>query len=268
MNRRQLVFMIIINALFSLLIALVVVWVVEWRRPDPEELAALATPAPSVDLGVAAPAQANTAGEAGAIETAISVPTSEAAAVVTEAAPAEEASGQVTEYIVQSGDTMLTIASQFGLSVDNIMEANGLDNPDFVFVGQRLVVPVDGSTSTSDSQSASTPVATPTLPPGEGLQLGQLSGAGTLESEVISVVNESNLPYNLRGWSVEAADGPSYSFGELPIFPGASINLHSGSGADNSVDLYWGLQDPLWVPGTKIQLLDDQDAVIDTYDVP
>lgn len=261
MNRRQLIFMIIINALFSLLIALVVVWVVELRRPDPEELAALVTPIPPANLAVTAAPRVDTTTQRAATETAIPVPTVEAAA--TEAAPAEE----TTEYIVQAGDTMLTIASQFGISVDRIMEANALDNPDFVFVGQRLMVPVAGSSSATSS-TQSTPQATPTLPPGEGLQIGALSGAGDLDTEVLSVVNESNLPYNLRGWAVEAVDGPRYNFGELPIFPGASVNVHSGAGADNSVDLYWGLQEPLWAPGATARLLDDQGDVVDTYTVP
>ena len=44
MNRRQLALVIILNALISLAIAVSVVWVVEQRRPDPETLAALATP--------------------------------------------------------------------------------------------------------------------------------------------------------------------------------------------------------------------------------
>ena len=42
MNRRQLALIIILNAIISLAIAIAVVWVVEARKPDPEELAALA----------------------------------------------------------------------------------------------------------------------------------------------------------------------------------------------------------------------------------
>ena len=45
MNRRQLLFLILVNGVVSLAIALIVVWAVEARRPDPEELAALYTPA-------------------------------------------------------------------------------------------------------------------------------------------------------------------------------------------------------------------------------
>ena len=53
MNRRPLAFIIMLNALISLVIALAVVWAAELRRPDPEALAALATP-------IAAPVTAST----------------------------------------------------------------------------------------------------------------------------------------------------------------------------------------------------------------
>ena len=55
MNRRQLSFVIILNALISLVIAMAVVWVVEARRPDPEALAAINTPAAAaIDVPMAA----------------------------------------------------------------------------------------------------------------------------------------------------------------------------------------------------------------------
>ena len=54
MNRRQLAFLVLINAVVSLVIALGVVWAYEMRRPDPEELAAIYTPRPQPILAVTA----------------------------------------------------------------------------------------------------------------------------------------------------------------------------------------------------------------------
>jgi len=42
-------------------------------------------------------------------------------------------------YVVQSGDTMTGIAAELGTSVDDLMAANGLTNPDYVYAGQTLV---------------------------------------------------------------------------------------------------------------------------------
>lgn len=55
---------------------------------------------------------------------------------------------ELTQYVVQSGDTIFGIAAQFGLSPETIMWANGRfveDNPDLLRVGQELVIlPVNG----------------------------------------------------------------------------------------------------------------------------
>lgn len=45
-----------------------------------------------------------------------------------------------TEYIVQEGDTLITIAQNFGITVDELMQANDLTEP-MIFVGQALVIP-------------------------------------------------------------------------------------------------------------------------------
>jgi murein DD-endopeptidase MepM/ murein hydrolase activator NlpD len=44
-------------------------------------------------------------------------------------------------YVVQPGDTLFTIASRFGLTLTDVVVANGIRNPDYVYVGQKLVIP-------------------------------------------------------------------------------------------------------------------------------
>ena len=48
----------------------------------------------------------------------------------------EAASGG--SYVVQSGDTLTSIAAELGMSVDSLMSANGLTDPDYVYAGQTL----------------------------------------------------------------------------------------------------------------------------------
>ena len=48
----------------------------------------------------------------------------------------EAASGG--SYVVQSGDTLSGIAAELGTSVDSLMAANGLTDPDMVYAGQTL----------------------------------------------------------------------------------------------------------------------------------
>ncbi len=43
-------------------------------------------------------------------------------------------------YTVKEGDTLSLIAQNFGITVDELMQANGLDDP-MIFVGQTLIIP-------------------------------------------------------------------------------------------------------------------------------
>jgi LysM repeat protein len=47
-------------------------------------------------------------------------------------------------YVVQSGDTLIGIAFRYGLSAWELMQANGLDGPHLIFVGQKIIIPGAG----------------------------------------------------------------------------------------------------------------------------
>lgn len=73
--------------------------------------------------------------------------------------PLNPASGQSAEsqvYTVKPGDSLSRIAAQFGLTLQDLLQANRLNNPNLIFVGQRLTIPAGG-------QSTLAPVAT--MPP-------------------------------------------------------------------------------------------------------
>lgn len=50
------------------------------------------------------------------------------------------AAGVIT-YTVQAGDTMGKIAAEFGVTVEAIVEANDIEDPSLINVGQVLVIP-------------------------------------------------------------------------------------------------------------------------------
>ena len=60
-------------------------------------------------------------------------------AVESSAPPAEAV--PTTTYIVQPGEHLAQIARRFGVSVNDLVQANNLANPNFIFFGQSLVIP-------------------------------------------------------------------------------------------------------------------------------
>lgn len=263
-NRRQLALILILNALISLAIALSVTWVVESRRPDPEELAALAGAVSAG--GVAAPAGIDlpptatlpSAPAAAATDTPAEAPAAEAPAADTQpAAPA----GDAETYVVQAGDTLSGIATRLGVTVAELMDANGLDNADYVFSGQRLIVPGTGG-------GAPTPTVQTTALGTTGLQVRTIANPGALTEEYVEIVNDTTLNFNLQGWRLQRAGGPEFAFSDVLVFPGGSVRLYSGSGADTTIARYWRQGAPVWSSGATAILINAQGERVAEYVVP
>ena len=48
-------------------------------------------------------------------------------------------------HIVGWGDTLYSIAARYGTTVNALMQANGLRNADFIYIGQRLAISGGGA---------------------------------------------------------------------------------------------------------------------------
>ncbi|CAF25978.1 M23 family metallopeptidase [Bartonella quintana] len=56
-------------------------------------------------------------------------------------------------YIVQSGDTLLSIARQIGISVEALKLANGISSNNSIYIGQVLMIPGRRTVATSNAQN-------------------------------------------------------------------------------------------------------------------
>jgi len=70
-------------------------------------------------------------------------------------------------YVVQEGDTLGAIAIRFGVSVEALQAANGIDDPTKLQIGQELTIPVGGVAPTRTRAVTPTPTVgtvSPTMP--------------------------------------------------------------------------------------------------------
>ncbi len=71
--------------------------------------------------------------------------------------------GTLIDYFVKAGETLAIIAEKFNSTIDAIVEENQLDNPNDIFIGQKLVIPVHLVTPVPTSTPAP-PTATGATP--------------------------------------------------------------------------------------------------------
>jgi LysM repeat protein len=108
-------------------------------------------------------------------------------------------------YLVRRGDTLAAIAARHGTTVQAIVQANGLANPNYIYPGQRLAIPGGGSSG------------------GGG---GQAGGGGT----VYTVQRGDTLAsiayrHGTTTWAIANANGlanPNY------IYPGQKLRIPAG----------------------------------------
>lgn len=75
------------------------------------------------------------------------------------------AQGETITHVVQAGESLFSIALNYGTTVEAIMAANGLANPELIHIGQELIIPLGMPTSTPTPTSTFTPSPTPTPTP-------------------------------------------------------------------------------------------------------
>jgi LysM repeat protein len=127
------------------------------------------------------------------------------------AQPAEQPAAQSGVYVVQRGDTLSEIAARFGVSVSAIARANGLADTDFVWWGQRLVIP---------GAATSAPAS---------------SGGGTYVVQRGDTLAKIAARYGVSMSAIASANGLSNTnfvwVGQRLVIPGASTKSQAGGGS-------------------------------------
>lgn len=238
MTKKQAVFVIVVNAIISLIISVAVFLV--WGRPVP------ATVEPTIT-----------------------------ATHVQEPPQSVETPAMIV-YVVQQGDSLYGIALEFGVSTEDLMRANGLVDPNFLVVGQELFIPVGGlppapPTPTDTPIPFEPPTPLSTSPP-SGSQpqviIEEVIARSNYADEFIEIYNPGP-PVRLLDWSLSDQQGHVYVFPNLSMGTGGRVRVHTGRGGNSPTDLYWGLNAAVWgEAGDVASLRDNQGKLVDAYPLP
>jgi hypothetical protein len=109
----------------------------------------------------------------------------------------------------------------------------------------------------------------PTLASGSvNADIVSVTGAGALASESVIIQNNGDAALLLNGWTLKDSQGSTYTFPQLTLYPGGTVQVHSGPGTDSAADLYWGSSAPVWQSGELAALYDTKNIARAFYRVP
>lgn len=106
-----------------------------------------------------------------------------------------------SHYAVRYGDTLTAISEAYGVSIDAIVELNGLDNPDLIFPGQELIIPGGNELREPEQESEPEPVHTgvgggiPTYIVQAGDTLSGIAGAFGVTVDALVDANQIANPH-------------------------------------------------------------------------
>jgi len=100
------------------------------------------------------------------------------------------------------------------------------------------------------------------------VEIVSVIGAGTLNAEWVVVRNAGTDSLNLSGWQLKDSDRNVFVFPNLTLNGGGAVQIHTISGTNTVIDLYWGETEPVWESGEEAQLSDPSGNVRAIYKVP
>jgi len=266
MTRKQVAFIIGLNAVISVVISIVVV------------------------LILAPPGQVEPAGTT-------TMPTS--SVMTTQAVEEIRPTVEVVLHVVKAGDTISGMAFQYDVSEEDIIAANQLENPNFLQVGMQLIIPIGGvsqatatftpaptatntplpfdppsadmtATVAAELGATTTPLSTPLPSSGElTIEITEVLGAGQIDQERVVITNLGDRLASMQDWTLSGADGNIYTFPNFRLWAGGGVTVHTRVGQDGNPpsNFYWGKLEAVWSLGDVVTLKDAQGLVLATYTV-
>ncbi len=100
------------------------------------------------------------------------------------------------------------------------------------------------------------------------MEIDSIIGAGDVENERVLIRHVGDEEISLAGWQLQDEDGNSFTLPALTMFTGGAVTVYSRAGVNTVVELYWGMNKPVWEEGEKAFLVDPNGGVQAVYTVP
>jgi LysM repeat protein len=206
------------------------------------------------------------------------LPTVIATALPPTKTPAHQPTLAARTYEVVPGDSLSEIAQVFGVSVEQLLEINNLDNPDALRIGMILKLPNPGTAGDEADNAAQDRLEEesqpePTLPPplvseNSDIRISTIAGVNDLATEHLQIQSVSPEALSLEGWRLETNDGLIYYFPNITLFEHGALDLYSRAGINSVVALYWGRSSPIFQSGDRAVIYDAEGNVQAVYSIP
>ena len=116
----------------------------------------------------------------------------------------------------------------------------------------------------ASTTGAGTPAGIP-----EGIvQIVSVIGAGNLEAEAVVVRYTGPGELNLTGWHLKDSAGHTFTFPPFKLFKDGAVQVHTRSGTNTAIDLFWGQRQAAWQSGQAVLLTTPEGQAQDSYPVP
>jgi hypothetical protein len=126
------------------------------------------------------------------------------------------------------------------------------------------VVPVaaSGSGATAPPQTV--------VPQGDiPMEIVSVVGAGTVSAESVIIRYNGDGQVDLTGWQLKDEEGNTFTFPQLTLYTNGAVQVHTTSGTDTVIDLYWDLPETaIWSSGENARLYDSQGNLQAVYRIP
>lgn len=138
-------------------------------------------------------------------------PTSTPAPYTPEPTPTPTVSPTPVTHVIQSGESLLGIATQYGISVAALQDANGILDPRFLQIGEQLIIPRPEEVEAIEEGQPQTPTPTPLAVAVENVLFNETAIGGL--SVLGEVWNNTGTPLEQVRVGVALLDGSGQEIG-------------------------------------------------------